>query len=283
MNRTISFLALAAVIAVSAAPAFARDTRLETDRPTLEHPGGGDSDRGTDIEARLPKSSKGMRCHVGETRNGIAYVEVVNDTGKTIPAGSTVTIYTQPGNVQKLFTVHKDWQRGQTLDVPLKGVKFAEDETCAVRVSVKKPVSDQPQTPDEPTQPPTETPVEMPEVPPGPDSTPPVNNHENEYTTGDTGPIVDFGDGNVMSANCEVIAHSQVQLNNSGTVNWPVGTIFEVVLQPTGNVFTYVSGGVVPDGDIGIPLELLFPDGFDPDMGPVLPQDFTCQITVTLP
>ena len=103
-----------------------------------------------------------------------------------------------------------------------------------------------------------------------------------KYTTGDTGPIGDFGEGNVLSANCEVIAHSQVQLNNSGNVTWPVGTVFKVVLQPTGNVFTYVSGGVAPNGDIGIPFDLLYPNGM-PEEGLPLGEDFTCQITVTLP
>ena len=132
MNRTLSFLALAAVVVVSATPAFARDTRPETDRPSIEQKGDGDSARHAD-DLRLPRSSRGMQCHIGGTRKGVAYVEVVNDTGKVIPAGSTVTIYTQPGNVQKLFTVQKDWQPGQKLDVPLKGATFAKDETCAVR------------------------------------------------------------------------------------------------------------------------------------------------------
>ena len=63
MNKIISLLALAAVLAVSAGPAFAT-TRPETP-PQTEHKGDGDSERET-VEYRLPNGlqslSQATRC-----------------------------------------------------------------------------------------------------------------------------------------------------------------------------------------------------------------------------
>lgn len=270
MNTTISILALGAVVAAFVSPALAqRDTRPET-RPTIEK-GDGDSDRPV-IELRLPKSTRGMQCEIGGTRNGIAYVEVVNDTGKTIKAGSTVTIYTQPGNVQKSFVVEKDWKPGQKLDVPLKGVTLAADAECAVRVSPPKRV----ETPDTPTEP--ETPPEEPEAPAPLEPPVPDLGGVNEYETGDTGPMPGFDDPNmVVSANCEVIAFSQVSINNSGNVPWPKGTHIKVTF-PNGQVLEFDGDGFVHEGDYGVPNELLWPDG---EFTPLTPDVFTCQIEMT--
>jgi hypothetical protein len=112
---------------------------------------------------------------------------------------------------------------------------------------------------------------------------PPVHTlEEGEIEMGDTGPVGNFPNGGVMSASCEMINQGEVHLNNSGNLDWPQGTYFEVTLS-NGMVFTVTTGGFSPEGDMMIPPEYLFPPDGIPDLGESLPLDFMCDIKMVLP
>lgn len=274
LMKTIAMLLLAGTAMLDTSLALARDSRNEPERPPIESRGGGgsshDTDRDPQPERRLPKSSKGMICRVGEARNGVFYVSLINDTGAVIPAGSTVTVYVQPGNVEKLYKVDKDWQPGQKLDLPLKGVALGEDAACSVRVKLAEPAP----TPDEPDEPQdggeepggNDAPGDKPFSVPG------------GTITGDTGPLGDSEDPDkLMSAACVIYPWGRVDLVNSGNVMWPSGAVLEVTL-PNGQVYKIWGTGFGPGGTAQIPDELLYYPGSKPDTPPFLPADWTCQI-----
>lgn len=136
--KAISLLALGALVTTGIMPANARDTRTETDRPRIESGGGGDSRPEEQAKPRLPKSTVGVRCVIKEGHSGFG-AQLVNGTGKVIFAGSVVTVYIQPGNVQKQFVLETDWLPGDPLPVPLKGVELTAVSTCAVKVEFAEP------------------------------------------------------------------------------------------------------------------------------------------------
>lgn len=98
LHKSISLLALGAIIAL-ATPAFAqRDTRPAPDRPKIERPG---TDERAEVNTdRLRERTPGMACELTWDGNLISGVVVKNDTGKTITAGTVVTVYIQPGNIE---------------------------------------------------------------------------------------------------------------------------------------------------------------------------------------
>lgn len=163
-----------------------------------------------------------------------------------LPAGTKVMTVMPDGSIHE-FVLYTDWLPGGNWGLEWPG-GFPDDFQCEFTVIF-------------------------------PDS-PPVW-PENKYETGDTGPLPGFPEGVVMSASCEVVAHSQVSLVNSGNVPWPAGTYFEVTL-PDGTVYTYTAPPVVPGGDMGIPDEVIYPNGM-PEDGQFLPDDWTCQINMVLP
>ena len=112
-----SLALMAAVVVVGAAPAFSqtRDTRPEQpDRPTTEpqrpsvgsdRQGDGDSQvsDGPIVERSLPASPPGFECLIAADGTSLEYAYVVNNTGKTIPHGTMITWYVQPGNIVKHY------------------------------------------------------------------------------------------------------------------------------------------------------------------------------------
>lgn len=136
--KRFSLALMAALVVVGATPAFSqtRDTRpTEPDRPNVESgDSGGSSESAPADEPRLHKSTAGIGCLVKDL-HGSPAVLAVNGTGTVIPAGSVVTLYIQPGSIEKLFKLDTDWQPGQSISVPLKLAQFPEGAECAVRLS----------------------------------------------------------------------------------------------------------------------------------------------------
>ena len=135
MNALKAFCAAAtaAIVVAGLSPAFAqtRDTRPLPERPPVES-SQHDDDTEPQDKPRLPKSSAGVDCLV-DGKNS-AWVVVTNDTGATIPAGSTVTIYVQPGNIQKLYKLNKPLKAGAQTLVELDA-DVARPAFCSVKVS----------------------------------------------------------------------------------------------------------------------------------------------------
>lgn len=132
--KRLSIVAMAAVLAAGAVPALAQTrTDPEPDRPRIEKGDGGGSETARNDEGRLPKSTAGVRCLVKEGHGG-PEILAVNGTGKVIPAGTVVTLYMQPGNVEKLFKLTEDWAPGQSLAVPVKLAELPEDAECSLKL-----------------------------------------------------------------------------------------------------------------------------------------------------
>lgn len=142
--KRFSLALMAAVVVAGATPAFSqtRDTRpTEPDRPTIEQgeKGGGGSDRAEPERVnRLPQPSPGTACEAHADGNGFWEVTVTNETGKTIPAGTVLTLYLQPGNVQKTFKLETDWYSGTGIDVTVKAGEFELGARCVVKVMPKR-------------------------------------------------------------------------------------------------------------------------------------------------
>ncbi len=130
--KRFSLALMAAVVVAGATPAFSqtRDTRPEQpDRPTTEpqRPStGGDSQGDADsevsdgpiVERSLPASPPGFQCLIDTDGTSVAYAYVVNNTGKTIPHGTMITWYVQPGNIVKHYKVEIDWLPGHSIWIP---------------------------------------------------------------------------------------------------------------------------------------------------------------------
>lgn len=132
LHKSISLLALGAIIAF-ATPAFAqRDTRPDPDRPKIERPG---NDERAEVNTdRLRESSPGMACELTWDGNLISGVVVKNDTGKTIKAGSVVTVYIQPGNIEKQYKVVADWYSGTEMDIAIDVGGVDSIAACSIRI-----------------------------------------------------------------------------------------------------------------------------------------------------
>jgi hypothetical protein len=212
--------------------------------------GGTDRGHGPTSDGALPKSTKDIICRVGEGRNGVSYVSLVNDTGAIIPAGATITVYIQPGNIEKQVQIETDWPPGKKLDVILKGMSVEKDAACAVQLQLET-------------------------------GEPPADN----FMAGLTVDLEDFDNTlTIPVAACLVYpADNMVMLSNVGMVDWPDGTKITVAL-PNGQVLEKsFPNGFHPSAGTAIPWELLFYPDAVPTLGEYLPSDWTCSIEITLP
>lgn len=142
--KVVSILALAGLVAAGPALAQARDTRPDQpDRPQIEdnNKGDGDSERESDVKPYLPRGTPGMSCVVMDKEGLGLWVSVKNETGVDIPAGSTVTYYVQPGNIQKTFILAKPWKAGKTIETVLdsEGVPMPAECTVKLRAGRNQP------------------------------------------------------------------------------------------------------------------------------------------------
>jgi len=254
--KRFSIAALATILVAGAAPAFAqdtRDTRPQQGRPIIEQGDEGGGSVEPEQKQRLPKSTEGVRCLVKEGHGG-PEILAVNGTGKVIPAGTVVTLYLQPGNIQKLFKLETDWQPGQSIGIPVKLADLPEGADCAVKLAdaaEQQPVADEPNTPN------------------GGEDEP---DYSSEQLPGHRDPAI------VDEVSCTVFGSAEPGYNylvfaNTGTSTLPAGTKVAINM-PDGSVYTYEVGApYVPGGDWGI--DGLFPDG--------IPEGWTCTFELILP
>lgn len=256
--KRFSFATVAVLLAAGVAPLLAqetRDTRPQPQRPVIESSDGGSSATEREPAPRLPKPTDGVRCLVKQGHGGPELL-AVNGTGKVIPSGTLVTLYLQPGNIQKLFKLETDWQPGQSIGIPVKLADLPEGADCAVKLAdgapEQQPVANDPGTPsgggeDEP-------------------------DYSSEQLPGHRDPSI------VDEVSCTVFGSAQPGYNylvftNTGTSTLPAGTKVAINM-PDGSVYTYEVGApYVPGGDWGI--DGLFPDG--------IPEGWTCTFELILP
>jgi hypothetical protein len=147
-HKTFALMAASAIVLASLSPVVARDTRVDTGRPQIEQPqqsSDSSSREEPQTKPRLRKSTEGLRCTIQNDHGTIA-VLAVNGTGATIPAGTVVKFYMQPGNVEKLFTLTSDWPAGTSLPIPLKMTELPANPECSVRLQpVANTPADEPQ------------------------------------------------------------------------------------------------------------------------------------------
>lgn len=148
--RRFSLALMAAVVVAGATPAFSqtRDTRpTEPDRPTIEQGEKGGSEERVDPAqpGKLPKGSPGMLCELTWDDNEIVGVLVTNDTGKLIPAGTMVTVYVQPGGIQKQYKVTADWHPGQALDIAIDIGGVQSIAACSIKLKPERNSNELPQ------------------------------------------------------------------------------------------------------------------------------------------
>lgn len=259
--KRFSLVAMAALLAAGTAPAFAqtRDTRPE--RPVVERDdSSGSGATETRQEPRLPKPTEGVRCLIKQGHDGPAIL-AVNGTGKVIPAGTVVTLYLQPGNIQKLFKLDTDWQPGQSIGVPVKLGELPEGAACSMKVT---PVEDKGNEgtpdPDGSDQPPdggdAQPPGPMPDLPTGEgDPAPPV--------------ILDAETTCQLRPTNDDASLWGVDIQNLGPDSWPVGTQIHLTL-PNGTELTITLENEIPVGDYYAAYNL-FPK----------PQNWTCKLYLT--
>lgn len=151
--RRLSIVTMAAILAASAVPVFAqdtRDTRPRPERPVVEHDNGGSDAADVEPDARKPKSSAGLSCVIDYSPGG-SYAYAVNNTGKDVPKGTVVVWYAQPGNIQEYYQLGWDWKAGDILWIPVKDDdKVQEISFCAIKISTLRP---KPEEPEEGTEP----------------------------------------------------------------------------------------------------------------------------------
>ena len=162
--KRFSLALMAAVVVAGATPAFSqtRDTRpTGPDRPRTDQ-GDGGSGGGTAEADRdyVPKSSPGLSCVI-DYEPGYHYVYLTNNTGETIPAGTVVTWYAQPGGAQGSYVTPKDWPPGGRFNVPV-GDKpaIAEISFCTVKFSTARQADPPAEEPERADKPVTDNPFE---------------------------------------------------------------------------------------------------------------------------
>jgi len=145
--KRFSLALMAAVVVAGATPAFSqtRDTRpTEPDRPRIDrsdHDGSsGDADEPEATTA--PRITAGIGCMVDQRDGDKLEAKLVNATGKAIPAGTVITVYIQPGNIQQHYKLPKDWGPGFALRVSLDANDVQLPAFCSVRVGSLQPVHD---------------------------------------------------------------------------------------------------------------------------------------------
>lgn len=123
LSRTILLLAVSAMLATATSPAFAqhRDSRGETEQPHIEN-GEGDGEIDKPAVARLPRGAEGTSCVADSLDLSVGFgVNLENETGKVIPKGTVITLYVQPGNIQRLLELNFDWKPGAHLSYTFFG------------------------------------------------------------------------------------------------------------------------------------------------------------------
>jgi hypothetical protein len=141
--KRFSLALMAAALVVGTTPAFSqtRDTRpTEPDRPTTEQGEKDSSEERADPaqSRRLPKATPGTDCEAHADGNGAWEVTVANESGNTLAAGTVLTLYLQPGNVQKTFKLETDWYPGTEIDVTVKAGDFELGARCVVKIMPKR-------------------------------------------------------------------------------------------------------------------------------------------------
>jgi hypothetical protein len=132
LNRMVSILALSALLATSFTPAIAGDTRA--DPPRIEQRG----DRGADdksVKWKLPKPTRGISCT--SFSEGLLFVKLTNGTGTTIPAGTELTLYVDPGEKVMHVTLEYDWLPGATVNYGISADVDLEI-VCSARVKTDR-------------------------------------------------------------------------------------------------------------------------------------------------
>ncbi|KQW78223.1 hypothetical protein ASC89_15650 [Devosia sp. Root413D1] len=137
--KRFSLALMAAVVVAGATPAFSqtRDTRpTEPDRPTIEQGEKGGSEERADRAqpGRLPKGTPGTECKLAWDGDQISGVLLTNDTGKMIPVGTVITVYIQPGNIQKQYKVTADWHPGTVVDIAIDVGSVTSIAACSMKV-----------------------------------------------------------------------------------------------------------------------------------------------------
>lgn len=129
--KAISLLALATVLS---APTLTQ-AQSRGDQPQRFDGGGTNyGDKELEPGRRLPRSTEDTLCQVQDKGTEGFSVVIVNTTGEEIPAGTVVTIYLEPGNIQKSFKLEKPWKDGTLLFVPdWRPMDTPTD--CAVKVA----------------------------------------------------------------------------------------------------------------------------------------------------
>lgn len=267
--KRFSIAAMATLLVAGLTPALAqtRDTRPEPQRPRVENGGGSDSSS-TDIkiEPRLPKSTDGVRCLIKQTHGG-PEVTVVNGTGKVIPAGTVVTFYMQPGNIQKTFKLETDWQPGQPIAVPVKLAELPQDAECAVKLATPDG-GPEPETKDEPLE-------EGDAQPPGPAPDLPTGEGDPEPITFvpvlEEEPVILQGQTScTLRPTNDAATLWGVDIVNLGPDPWPIGTKIHLKMPDGTEAIFVIEDMEVPVGD-GYAAYNLFPK----------PQGWTCELYVT--
>lgn len=137
--KRFSLALMAAVVVAGATPAFSqtRDTRpTEPDRPTIERGEKGSSEERADPAqpGRLPKGTPGTACELAWDGDQISGVLLTNDTGKMIPVGTVITVYIQPGNIQKQYKVTANWHPGTVVDIAVDVGSVTSIAACSMKV-----------------------------------------------------------------------------------------------------------------------------------------------------
>ena len=137
--KTIALLALVGLAALDVGATLARDTRTETDQPRGGGAEGGTSygDNLPEPEPGLPTTTKGFSCVVVDSKLADYEAVITNNTGVIIPEGTQITIYIQPGDIQKTFKLSKYWMPAADIFTLVHG-EFDGPMECAFRISYRK-------------------------------------------------------------------------------------------------------------------------------------------------
>lgn len=138
--KAISLLALATMLS---APTLAQ-AQTRGDQP--QRFDGGETSYGDNEPnpaRRLPRSTDDTFCQIQDKGAEGFNVVVINTTGEDIPAGTVVTIYLQPGDIQKSFKVEQPWLDGFLMFLP-NWRPMDTPTDCAVKIAPRRDVKDEP-------------------------------------------------------------------------------------------------------------------------------------------